>query len=302
MTTKTIKSKNTLPEGFLLGCDPELFVVDTNTGKFVSAYGLIPGTKESPFRVEGSVDYGDGKIEYSGAIQVDGMALEFNIDPVNTIEAWNGNIIGVLTRMKQILHEKNPHLSFSVIPSVEFDKEYYTSLPEQAKELGCNPDWNAWINEENPAPDGSSGLRSAAGHIHFGWGSDIPVDHPEHVEVCNDFVKHLDNHLGLFSRAIDPDNRRRSLYGRAGAHRRKSYGVEYRVPSNAWLTMADRRNAIFNLSKTAIQNMIDGKFIQNEDAIGIINSEDPTYSGPGGAAERLMTSNGLSVFRGCYAK
>lgn len=296
------KSVNSLPDGFTLGCDPELFIIDTSTGKHVSAHGLIPGNKAEPFAVEGKVNYGDSQVNYKGTIQVDGMALEIGIDPVTTYDQWNGNIIGVLSRMKEMLHEVNPNYAFSVIPSVEFEPGYYDSLPEEAKALGCDPDFNAWEGGlENPSPDGTGGVRGAAGHIHFGWGTDIPVDHPEHIEVCNDFVKHLDNHLGLFSRAIDKDTRRRNFYGKAGAHRRKSYGVEYRVPSNAWLTMADRRLAVFNLSKTAIQNMIDGEFIQSPDAVGIIN-EDPNAYGPGGSAESLMKANGLMISRGCYGK
>ncbi len=55
--------------GFTFGCDPELFVIN-DEGVFVSAEGLIPGDKQNPYKVPG------------GAIQVDGMAAEFNIDPV----------------------------------------------------------------------------------------------------------------------------------------------------------------------------------------------------------------------------
>jgi len=51
----------------LVGCDPELFV--KKDGVLVSAHGLVQGSKEHPFRVS------------KGAVQVDGMALEFNIDP-----------------------------------------------------------------------------------------------------------------------------------------------------------------------------------------------------------------------------
>ena len=52
---------------FLFGADPELFV--KRDGEFKSGHGLIEGGKENPYPVE------------RGAVQVDGMALEFNIDP-----------------------------------------------------------------------------------------------------------------------------------------------------------------------------------------------------------------------------
>ena len=51
-----------------VGADPEIFLGDADGG-LVSAYGLIKGDKEHPFPVT------------NGAVQVDGMAAEFNIDP-----------------------------------------------------------------------------------------------------------------------------------------------------------------------------------------------------------------------------
>ena len=56
----------------LLGADPEAFVVLKDGGIPVSAHGLLPGTKDKPFPVE------------KGAVQVDGMAAEFNIEPAAT--------------------------------------------------------------------------------------------------------------------------------------------------------------------------------------------------------------------------
>jgi hypothetical protein len=60
---------------FKIGADPEFFLRDKATGKFVSAHGLIPGTKRQPMKVD------------KGAVQVDGMALEFNIDPVTNLDS-----------------------------------------------------------------------------------------------------------------------------------------------------------------------------------------------------------------------
>ena len=51
----------------LVGCDPEVFV--KQNGVFKSAFGLIKGDKKNPQKIR------------NGAVQVDGMALEFNIDP-----------------------------------------------------------------------------------------------------------------------------------------------------------------------------------------------------------------------------
>jgi hypothetical protein len=229
---------------FTIGCDPEVFVTDLE-GKPVTAHGLVPGDKKNPFKVD------------RGAVQVDGMALEFNIDPVpyNDFNAFDTNVITVLNRMKKMI----PGHKLLLEPSVQFDKDYYDNhVPEDAKELGCDPDYCAYSKdpfEPNPRPDGDSGLRSAAGHIHIGWGSDIPVDNPEHMEICRSFIRNLDAYVGLGMTIIDGDERRRSLYGKAGAFRPKSYGVEYRTPSNKWLVSKAARQFIHMLVHSAISDM-----------------------------------------------
>lgn len=227
---------------FMLGCDPEVFVREKKTSKLVTAHGLVKGTKHEPFKVD------------RGAYQVDGMALEFNTDPVvsTDFETFNTNIITVMKTMKEAV----PDHRFVIEPSVQFDPEYYENeVPNDAKELGCEPDWNAYTGKKNPRPDGSKGLRSAAGHLHYGWGSDIPVDNEQHISICRDFVKQLDCYVGIGMLFIDGDKRRRELYGKAGAHRIKPYGVEYRTPSNAWLKSKWTRKYIHDLSNFALNNM-----------------------------------------------
>ena len=109
----------------LIGCDPELFVVDAKKDTPRSAFGLVPGTKASPFKVP------------KGAIQVDGMALEFNIDPAKTEDEFVENIQTVL----QTLREKVPSkYKFLIEPSVNFNGNHMKAQPEEAKELGCECD------------------------------------------------------------------------------------------------------------------------------------------------------------------
>lgn len=231
---------------FTVGCDPEVFV--TKDGKPISAHDLIPGNKKAPHKV------------LNGAIQPDGLAAEFNTDavPYSDFVAFDKNIVTVLKTLKDTLPEGyNLHIE----PSTEFDKDYYDSLPESAKELGCDPDYCAYSEdpfEPNKRPDGSAGVRSAAGHIHIGWGSDIPVDHPDHIEVCRKFIRCLDLYVGLAMTVFDTDTRRRTLYGAAGAYRPKSYGVEYRTPSNAWIKNKARRQFIHTMLRSCIQTMSGG--------------------------------------------
>lgn len=231
-----------LLEGFTLGCDPELFIKN-DEGLLVSAVDLIPGSKEDPFVVE------------NGAIQVDGMAAEINIDPASTWEEFNGNIISVVKQLKSRLPKG---FTLCVEPSVNFSQEVLDAQPEHAKMMGCDPDFNAWTGEENPIPSVvDPTFRCAGGHIHVGWEPDIPkiVDDPVHLEHCRDLTKQLDWYLGAWAMKLDSDLRRRELYGKAGSFRPKPYGVEYRTLSNFWLTSKERRLAVWNRTVKAIQEM-----------------------------------------------
>lgn len=228
-------------EGFKFGCDPELFVKDEK-GQYVSAAGLIPGTKEAPHRVE------------HGAVQVDGMAAEFNIDPAESFEDWNRNIMAVMGQLQQFLPKG---YTLDAVPSVVFDETIFKEAPDEAKLLGCTPDFNAWTGGINSPPSDPSNpfLRTASGHVHIGWTDDVPADDVQHILNCRDLVKQFDWYLGAWSLSHDSDPIRRRLYGRAGACRYKPYGVEYRVLSNFWVTDKSRRLDVWNRMQSAINAM-----------------------------------------------
>jgi hypothetical protein len=227
---------------FKFGADPEGFVVNAD-GKAVTPT-MIPGTKEKPHKVDG------------GAIQRDGMAAEYNVDPANTFTEWNKNHEKVQKALNGFLPEGH---KMSWVPSVEFDEDVFADAPDEYKELGCSPDWNAWEADLNPPPycEDRPYLRTAAGHIHIGWGENYSLDDALHQQNCFDFVKQLDWYLGGWSLKHDSDSTRRSLYGNAGACRLKPYGVEYRVLSNFWVTTTERRKAVWNRLQMAIRAMED---------------------------------------------
>lgn len=230
-----------MSQQFMIGADPEVFV--RKNGKPISAFGLIEGTKKAPCKT----DY--------GARQVDGMALEFNINPSDSgdFDTFNLNIVKALQDLRE-----TSGANLYIEPVQEFDPAFLEAQPEEAKELGCDPDFNAYTLEENPRPDGDRPFRTGAGHIHVGWGADIPVENEEHVEICAGFIKMLDATVGMFMTLIDRDPRRRELYGKAGAFRPKPYGVEYRTPSNVWIKNKDRRLIVHALVRAAIYNMQNG--------------------------------------------
>lgn len=259
---------------FKIGCDPEVFF--TKRGKFQSAAGVIPGDKHSPHEV------------LNGAIQVDGLAAEFNTNPCTLYtpskylqygddEAFNQRVLGVLSNIRQRANEAGYNISQESF--AEFDREYYDSLPEDTKELGCDPDFNAYTGEMNEI-DRNPELetcRGAAGHIHIGWGNDIPVDHPDHLAICRDAVRALDRWVGLILIAYgDTDIRRRRCYGKAGAFRPKSYGVEYRSPSNWWIWNQKRRKLVFKYAQKCMKDLIgvrNFERVSDEDVQRVMNNE-----------------------------
>lgn len=242
-------------EGLTFGCDPELFVFDTRKEKFVCADGLIPGTKEEPYPVK------------NGAVQVDGMAAEFNIDPVSTFEDFRRNVKSVMKQLEKMLPDG--HILVTT-PHVVFDEDVWKEAPYRAKKLGCSPDFNAWTGAVNPPPKDKAmpTLRTASGHLHIGWTQDASMSDSLYVKSCRDLVRQLDYYLGVWSVSVDKDPVRRRLYGKAGAMRFKPYGTEYRVLSNFWLKNDYRMLAVWNRMQRAIWDMRTNFLPSEEELIG----------------------------------
>jgi len=198
-----------------IGADPEVFLQHSKSGKYISAVGLIGGTKQAPRQLE----------RPGFALQEDNVAVEFNIPPCTNIKSFVESIQWSIKRIsKEVKAQK---LKVAIIPAAHFDPSELTSA--QAKHAGCDPDYNAWTKFMNPRPRVAEGtLRTGAGHIHIG----IKNFHEFSREA---FVKSLDLNLGVGSVLLDTDILRKNLYGKSGAYRPTFYGLEYRVLSNFWL-------------------------------------------------------------------
>ena len=229
---------------FMVGADPEVFVFDKGNNKFVSGHGMVEGTKYNPTPVN------------FGAVQVDGMALEFNIDPATNEEEFLHNIKAVKAKLQEMVGNS---FELKAIPSVYFNKDVWDLTPEEAKELGCDPDFNAWLDGEiNVKPENNGTLRTGAGHVHIGWGNNFSVTDPEHNYRCISMIKQLDLSVGLSSLYWDSDSERRKLYGNPGAYRPKKYGVEYRTLSNSWLTSDALTKFVFSATIKAAEDLVKG--------------------------------------------
>jgi hypothetical protein len=237
----------------LVGADPEVFV--QQQGIFRSAYNLIKGDKKNPQRVN------------KGAVQVDGMALEFNIEPAANADEFLVNIDTVFNTLRSMV----PDYDIAVTPVAHFDREYFNSQPEAALELGCDPDYSGWSREANPKPSTDKPMRTASGHVHVGWGNDLDG----HFDMCCDMAKQLDFFLALPSLVYDDNTERRTLYGAAGAFRVKPYGFEYRTLSNAWLRSPELIKWVFRNTHAGFDAFVNGnRLYEYYDVQDIVKTSD----------------------------
>jgi hypothetical protein len=129
------------------------------------------------------------------------------------------------------------NLKVSVVPSAVFLEDQLQDT--KAITAGCDPDIDAWTQSNNTPPVLVGGLRAGAGHVHIGYNMKRLMV-PKHV-----VIRAMDVFLGSLLSQMDKDQERRKLYGKAGAYRDKKYGVEYRVPSNYWLTNSDVQDVVY---------------------------------------------------------
>lgn len=240
----------------LVGADPEIFV--GKDGKFVSAHNLLPGTKEEPYKVE------------CGAVQVDGMAAEFNIDPAGSEAEFLHNLDVVI----QQLHSMMPDVEFLPVSSVEFSVDFAKSVPFTALELGCDPDFNAYTGQTNPKPNMFAMMRTAGGHIHIGGFESDNIYETNHFNDMSRLTMAMDEEVGVYSLAWDENDSRRRLYGQAGSFRPKSYGVEYRTLSNAWLFNKDLQKFVYQGVFRALDKFFDRGWVPTGLERNIINSSN----------------------------
>jgi hypothetical protein len=232
-----------------IGCDPETFLYDKKERMFVSAAGLFPGDKKNPHKLK------------DGAVQVDGVALEFNIDPVTTVDDFTTKVQSVLKQLKEMVKDVNPNWTMKYVPIAHFDDNVWNDIPEDAKVLGCDPDFECFNGKVNRNPADvihKIPLRTASGHIHIGWTNGEKVDDPMHFEDCR-FIAHKFFSYNIFGPRSEDERRRLQYYGMNGSFRPKPYGVELRMPSNKWLYRTDTIRAAADKTLNFFGQITQGK-------------------------------------------
>lgn len=242
----TEAANTTTPFKIGLGCDPEIFLMDKKAKRYCSAHDLVPGSKASPHPLT------------NGAVQPDGVALEYNTKPAYSgaeFAQYNSDV------MKQLREMVPKRYGFSFTPAVIFDKYFFDSLPDDPKELGCNPDYNAYTRSKNPRPvprKEYATMRTGSGHLHISWTEGKSAEDPSHRWDCEHVVKCLEAVIGRYLTTWDDDRLRKNLYGAPGCLRYRTYGVEWRTPSNAWLNYPELWSWLYDSANFTVQKMLVG--------------------------------------------
>lgn len=213
----------------LCGADPEVALVNP-AGGFVSSIGLVGGTKKAPKSVEGS--------KVGLTVQEDNVSLEFGFTPV-PVDKFSHTVQRVRNELTNFVAKLPGGLEPYYIDSAEYT-EKELSAPK-AKEFGCDPDYLAYERGAMRPPLDAKSLgrrRFFAGHLHIGYDKSIITSAvlPEWALIQG--IEALGYCTYLFD-GYDKQPYRRNYYGLPGLYRPKSYGVEWRTPSNAWLYHPD---------------------------------------------------------------
>lgn len=233
-----------------VGADVELFLVRPDRVP-VPCVQLVGGTKEKPIPI--LTELGEGY-----AIQEDNVMLEYNIPPANTVHDFVYSLRRVNEEIARIVSRKG------LIPAIEASMRFTEAdlSSDQAKVFGCEPDFNVWErcpNEKPELPEDAKTLRTAGGHVHVSFNvNGEPPKFPEQLTEMEAVVMGMDIFLGVPSVILDKDRDRKRLYGKAGAFRRKPYGIEWRTSSNWWTKNPEYMAFVFQ------QVMLVFSFIQHE--------------------------------------
>lgn len=259
---------------FTIGCDPEFPL--TKKGVYISAIPLVKGTKKKP-----------EPLENGGFVMRDNVAIEFGVPPAKSKLEFMFRISDALSDLEKCLPED---VQINVIPSAHFHRDELKH-PE-AREFGCDPDYNAWTGEQNTEATRTAprNFRSFGGHVHIG--SSLFTELPDKqlgVKLCDVFHGIICTTLDNGPAAIA----RRNLYGKPGCYRPTDYGFEYRTLSNFWCKSPSLVSLIYELSADVVRAKAEKRGYDIIDSIGAESIQKIILEGDADAALDII--NGYLV-------
>lgn len=216
----------------LIGADIEAFLKKDN--QIISAEGIVHGTKYEPFQFDSEDKY--------YCTSLDNVLAEFCIPPAKDGDTFLRNIL----KSSSYLDTLEPGVKAEFIPANRMEDKYLQTL--NAQTLGCEPDFDAWLNgAQNAKPEGTStNLRTAGFHVHIGYDNPNPQTN---IEI----MKYFDLFVTMPSLLIEPPNERRDLYGKAGSFRHKPYGMEARTLSSFFASKPSLITWVYQNTMQAIE-------------------------------------------------
>lgn len=303
----------------MTGCDPEIFITKKD-GSLIPAFNFLPFqnacTKPKDRDVcPDSSGVTNGRTGmYWAPFYADGFAAEFGMKP-GSCHGWGMDRVRFgleLVYLAMKAHDKDANLTLQNV--VPIDPEILANASADQIALGCSPSKNAYGDQVDLPTDARTlPFRVAGGHIHFGMSNMNPPKGEATREERNELAaKWMDMVVGVPAVAlfegIDSPTRRR-FYGRAGEYRDKTYGLEYRTLSNAWLGHPAIAHLIWNLARTGASIPDQGFPIQtpakelkfDEDEIkNIINNCDAEAARAFIKKHKVIYENALAVNYGRY--
>jgi len=227
---------------FSMGSDPE-FMLQTPSGQFVSAIGIVPGTKYTRHHI--------GPHEY----YYDNVMAECAVAPASSKEGMVANFRDCFQKFAGLVRP------YRLLPRASQDYPVSELAHDDAKSIGCDPEYCVYdlTNASPPTEEFQTGtLRTAGGHVHLG----AKIAQDEFGSIFT--IRMLDLFLGIPSIYIDPDRttkRRKKLYGKAGRYRQPAHGVEYRSLGNFWLWSPTFVELVFDICEFTLDFVEQGRYL-----------------------------------------
>lgn len=262
--TKSAEPKDLKPlvfsQNVLLGGDPEFFF--SKDGEIIGSEKVLSNDGTTIPGSDQMERYHPDNVTHNTFV-IDGVQAELHPRPASCRALLGNDIANCFRQLDALMKKKGVTANFD--QNVEVSQKEMDTLSDKNKVFGCAPSLNAYGESKITVDPKVFRGRSAGGHIHIGNGFQQYLTNPQQREqyraaweISQDpnnmwatacrlekalkssdiMVPVLDIVVGNTCVLIDrnPSNiERRKVYGKAGEHRIKDYGIEYRVLSNFWL-------------------------------------------------------------------
>lgn len=205
--------------------------------------------------------------EYGISVIEDGVAFEFTIPPTKDWDVMYNDIQYALGQLNHILSPYD--YAIAIAPTLNYEIEKFLDKDENYQMcliFGCDPDKDAIIpNYVCKVIDAlRHPYRYFGGHFQIGCTDPrgrrlMQTHYVPFIKLCSIFIG---NSVIARSNLTELEQIRAKLYGQPGRYRIQPWGIEYRTPSNSWITNRGTMSRMFrgaHLAFSLLQRPKDGK-------------------------------------------